>query len=125
MFSTETGGLRACREEHGNWGIAGSQRGQAGGGGPGRLSSAGARRKPRAWLVRAEGKFQSLEAVPWGRHRAFSLGFIKQTITKQPSANNNNKNHPEVGVFRNKINNMEVVYFVTKEQERISAFGPC
>lgn len=73
----ETGGLRVSREEHGNWGIAGSQRGQAGGGGPGRPHSARAHRKPRAWLARAEGKFQSLEAVPWGRHSVFSLGFIK------------------------------------------------
>lgn len=74
------------REEHGNWGIPGSQRGRS----PSaeeqeaawRQPSARAHRKQRAWLARADGKFQSLEAVPWGRHSVFGLGFIKQTITK-------------------------------------------
>lgn len=67
------------------------------GGRPGRQASARAHRKLRAWLAPAKGKFQSLEAVPWGCHSVFSLGFIKQTITKQPSEHNNDKNHPESG----------------------------
>lgn len=106
MFSTKIRDLRMSREEHGNWGIPGSQRGQAepehrgAGDSPERQPSARAHRKWRAWLAWEEEKFQSLEAGPWGCHSVFSLGFIKQIITKQPKQpleHNNNKNHPKSG----------------------------
>ena len=49
-----------------------------------RSGQARAHRKPRAWLARAEGKFQSPEAGPGGHHSVFSLGLLKQTTTKNP-----------------------------------------
>ena len=92
-YSEEAGDLSVAGEGHGNLGIQGSQRGLQ----SGRLQlhvsgQARAHRKPRAWLARAEGKFQSPEAGPGGHHSVFSLDFLKQTITKTYSENTN-KNH--------------------------------
>lgn len=65
-------------------------------------------------VARAEGKFQTPEAVPWGHHSVFSLGFIKQIIPPHPrlprekpqtpeNYNSTTKITAKVKVFRNKI----------------------
>lgn len=92
------------------------------------FGQARAHRKPRAWLARAEGKFQSPEAGPGGHHSVFSLGLLKQTTTKNLSENNN-KSHSYSGIIqkRNKTNNMEVVYFIEKghQKKRALVLRPC
>ena len=127
-------------KKHGNLGIHGSQRVLQSGGlqrqalrpdspaPAARSGQARAYRKPRAWLARAEGKFQSPEAGPGGHHSVFSLGLLKQTTTKNLSENNN-KSHSYSGIIqkRNKTNNMEVVYFIKKghQKKRAPVLRPC